>query len=74
MQLGFNTAPFPHWTLEQVVDYAAAAGFRALEVCCWPAGSGDERRYAGTTHIDVAGLDETKAGEIRALQIGRAHV
>jgi sugar phosphate isomerase/epimerase len=67
MQLGFITAPFPHWSLERVVEFASGAGFGALEVCCWPAGSGDARRYAGTTHIDVDSLDDARAAEIREL-------
>jgi sugar phosphate isomerase/epimerase len=67
MRLGFITAPFPHWSLEQVAEFAAGAGFGALEVCCWPASSGDVRRYAGTSHIDVDSLDEAKAAQIRDL-------
>ena len=65
MRLGFITAPFPHWSLEQVAEFAAGAGFGALELCCWPASSGDVRRYAGTTHVDVDALDDTRAEEIR---------
>jgi sugar phosphate isomerase/epimerase len=65
MRLGFITAPFPHWSLEQVAEFAAGAGFGALEICCWPASSGDARRYAGTTHVDVDALDDTRAEEIR---------
>ena len=65
MRLGFITAPFPHWSLEQVAEFAAGAGFGALEICCWPASSGDVRRYAGTTHVDVDALDDTRAEEIR---------
>ena len=67
MKLGFNTAPFPDKSLEEVADYAAGAGFEVLEICCWPAGSGDARRYAGVTHIDVEQLDESKAAEIRGM-------
>jgi sugar phosphate isomerase/epimerase len=67
MRLGFITAPFPHWSLDQVAEFAAGAGFGALEICCWPASSGDVRRYAGTTHIDVDALDDGKAAAIRAL-------
>jgi sugar phosphate isomerase/epimerase len=67
VKLGFNTAPFPERSLEDVADYAAAAGFEVLEICCWPASSGDARRYAGVTHIDVEGIDDSKAAEIRGL-------
>ena len=70
MRLGFLTAPFPHWSLEQVAEFASGAGFQTLEVCCWPASSGDVRRYAGTTHVDVDALDDARAGEIRDL-LGR---
>jgi sugar phosphate isomerase/epimerase len=67
VQLGFITAPFPHLTLAEVAEKAAAHGFEALEICCWPAGSGAERRYAGTCHVDVATLDDAQAGEILAM-------
>jgi sugar phosphate isomerase/epimerase len=67
VKLGFNTAPFPEQTLEEVAGYAASAGFEVLEVCCWPAGSGEARRYAGTTHIDVDAIDESRAAKIRGL-------
>ncbi len=67
MKLGFVTAPFGDWSLEQVARWAKDNGFDALEVCCWPAGSGDARRYAGVTHIDVDSVDDAKASEIRTL-------
>jgi len=46
VKLGFITAPFGHWSLEQVARFAKENGYDALEVCCWPASSGDARRYA----------------------------
>jgi sugar phosphate isomerase/epimerase len=67
VKLGLITAPFPHWPLEKVADWAASSGFEALEICCWPPASGDARRYAGVTHIDVTKLTDRKAAEIRAL-------
>ena len=66
MKLGFLTVPFGDWPLEQVADFAAGNGFELLEVACWPRGSGDARRYAGVTHVDVAGLDAAGAEEIRS--------
>ena len=44
----------------------AGAGFEALEIACWPRTSGPTRRYAGTSHIDVADLSAAEAGEIVA--------
>jgi sugar phosphate isomerase/epimerase len=67
MQLGLNTTPFPSWPLERVAEWAAETGFSMLEVCCWPAGSGDARRYAGVTHIDVGRLTDGKAQGINAM-------
>jgi sugar phosphate isomerase/epimerase len=64
--LGFVTAILPELSLEEVLQYAAAEGFKCVEVMCWPVGKA-ERRYAGVTHIDVATLDETKGAEINAL-------
>ncbi|HEU5206025.1 MAG TPA: TIM barrel protein, partial [Gaiellaceae bacterium] len=57
MKLGFLTAPFPRRSLRQVAEWAASEGFEMLEVACWPAAGGERRRYAGTSHIDVAKLD-----------------
>ena len=66
MKLGFLTVPFGDWTLEQVARWASENGFEAVEVACWPASSGDARRYAGVTHIDVDALDDASAAQIRS--------
>ena len=66
MKLGLLTAPFPDTPLTAVADWAASVGFEALEIACWPKSTGPTRRYAGTTHIDVAGLSAAKAKEIGA--------
>src|ERR1700690_3233820 len=58
MKLGFLTAPFPQTPLMEVRDWAAGAGFEVLEIACGPAASGPPRRYAGTSHIDVANLTQ----------------
>lgn len=55
MKLGLVSAILPDFTFEQVVDYAAGAGFSCVEVCCWPKGKA-ARRYAGITHIDIGGI------------------
>ena len=70
MKLGLITAPFPQLSLEEVAGWAAASGFEMLEICCWPQESGDRRRYAGVTHIDVDALDDAKAAEILAMLAG----
>jgi sugar phosphate isomerase/epimerase len=64
MKLGLLTAPFPETSLEEVADWTAASGFTTIEIACWPATSGDTRRYAGTSHIDVAGISDNEASEI----------
>ena len=67
MKLGFITSILENYTYEQMMDFAAAEGFECVEVACWPAGKG-ERRYAGTSHIDVERVtaDEAYAEHIRA--------
>ena len=65
MKLGFLTAPFADTPLDDVADWAAATGFESLEIACWPRTSGATRRYAGTSHIDVADLSESRASEVR---------
>src|SRR3954465_13776809 len=66
MKLGFLTAPFPETPLMDVADWAAGSGFEVLEIACWPRTTGPTRRYAGTSHIDVANLSQTQAPEIVA--------
>jgi sugar phosphate isomerase/epimerase len=74
MKLGLLTAAFPDLSLEAVAEWAAGSGFQALEVACWPAGGGEERRYAGVSHIDVDGLDEERARRIREVLDSRGLV
>jgi sugar phosphate isomerase/epimerase len=66
MQLGLVSAILPEFTLDQVFAYARAQGFACVEVMCWPPGKA-ERKYAGVTHLDVAGLTRAGADEINAL-------
>ncbi len=63
MKLGFVSAIFPDLTLDEVLGFAAQAGYSSVEVMCWPPGKA-ERRYAGVTHLDVDQLD---AGLVREL-------
>ena len=64
MKLGLLTAPFPRRSLEQVAAWAAGEGFEMLEVACWPAAGAERRRYAGTSHIDVARLDPGRVRDV----------
>jgi sugar phosphate isomerase/epimerase len=64
VRLGLLTAPFPDTGLDDVADWTAANGFESIEIACWPPASGDARRYAGTSHIDVANLTRDGADEI----------
>ncbi len=63
MKLGVLTAPFPDRDLMAVADWAAGAGFECLEIACWPREGGEARRYAGTSHLDVARLSDAQAQE-----------
>ena len=69
MKLGFFTAALPGNTLEQAAQWGAESGFQAIEIACWPLEKAT-RRYAGVTHVDVAGLDQPKAAEIRKMLDG----
>ena len=64
MKLGLLTAPFPETPLDEVADWTAANGFTTIEIAAWPASSGDSRRYAGTSHVDVDGMSEAQASEV----------
>jgi sugar phosphate isomerase/epimerase len=63
MKLGLLTAAFPELTLDEIAAWAAANGFDALEVACWPAGEGAARRYAGVSHIDVEDFSPAQVNE-----------
>lgn len=67
MKLGFVSAILPDLGLEEVLAFAAEEGFDAVEAMCWPAESGDARRYAGVTHIDVDALDGAETERVRQL-------
>jgi sugar phosphate isomerase/epimerase len=66
VKLGILTAPFPDASLADVARWASTSGFEALEIACWPASSGATRRYAGTSHIDVAAMSSSQAKQIAA--------
>jgi sugar phosphate isomerase/epimerase len=66
MQLGFVSAILPELSLEKVLAFAAEEMFPCVEIMCWPVGRA-ERRYAGITHIDVAGFTRARAEAVHAL-------
>ncbi|MFM7328231.1 MAG: sugar phosphate isomerase/epimerase family protein [Bacteroidota bacterium] len=65
LDLGFVSAILADRSFEETIDFAAANGFRCVEIMCWPKGRA-ERRYAGVTHIDVATLTSARAAKIRS--------
>ena len=67
MKIGIFTAAFPGLSLEEVATWAQEAGFQMLEVACWPAGEGKDRKYAGIVHIDVGSLEGGRAQEITGM-------
>jgi sugar phosphate isomerase/epimerase len=62
MKLGFLTACLPDLPLSGIAEWAAAQGFRSLEVAAWP--STDERPFTAA-HVDAVALDEPAARELR---------
>jgi len=63
MKLGFVTAILPELSLEEIAAFAAEHDYDCIEVMCWPKGKA-ERRYAGVTHIDVAGFTTEAAARV----------
>jgi sugar phosphate isomerase/epimerase len=57
LKLGFVSAILADFGFEHVVKFAENNGFQCVEMMCWPGDSGDNRRYAGVTHIDVDNVD-----------------
>ena len=74
MQLGFLTAPFADTPLQGVADYAASAGFQALEIACWPAAGAEKRRYAGTAHLPIEDMSRERGLEIMGMLQARSLV
>jgi sugar phosphate isomerase/epimerase len=66
VKLGFVSAILPELNLEQVLAFAAQERFACVEAMCWPIGKA-ERKYAGVTHINVAGFTRASAEDVRAL-------
>ena len=64
MRLGFLTAPLPDTPLMEIANWAAENDFDSLEIACWPRSGGVVRKYAGTSHIDVANLSKSEASDI----------
>ncbi|MCP9769532.1 sugar phosphate isomerase/epimerase [Lacihabitans sp. LS3-19] len=57
LKLGFVSAILADFGFKDVIDFAAQNEFKCVEMMCWPGNSGDARRYAGVTHIDVENMD-----------------
>jgi sugar phosphate isomerase/epimerase len=66
MRLGLLSAPFADTPLDDVVAWTAGNGFESIEIASWPRSTGPARRYAGTSHIDVANLSKDGGRELAA--------
>lgn len=64
LKLGFVSAILAELSLEEVAAAARKTGYDSVELMCWPKGKA-ERRYAGVTHVDVAGFDAGRAAQVR---------
>jgi sugar phosphate isomerase/epimerase len=65
MKLGLMTAALESLDLEELAGWAGSEGFQTLEIACWPVVTGDRRRYAGVSHIDVEKLDAAAVERVR---------
>jgi sugar phosphate isomerase/epimerase len=64
VKLGLLTAAFPELSLEEIATWAASEGFETLEIASWPSAGGEQRRYAGVSHIDVESFDPEAVSEL----------
>jgi sugar phosphate isomerase/epimerase len=67
MKIGVMSAAFPDMSLEDLATWAADSGFGMLELACWPAGEGKDRKYGGVIHVDVDSLTPARASEINGM-------
>jgi sugar phosphate isomerase/epimerase len=65
MKLGLMTAALGEVELDDLAEWAASERFETHEIACWPRVTGDQRRYAGVSHIDVDGMSRDGAAAIR---------
>jgi sugar phosphate isomerase/epimerase len=65
MKIGIMSAAFPSLSLAQVLEFLSENDFGSIEVACWPAGAGKDRKYGGVVHIDVGALSRTRVDEIK---------
>ena len=64
MKLGLTSAILPEMSLPELAQFLSRNGITAIEPMCWPPASGDRRKFAGVTHIDVTRLDQGEASRI----------
>lgn len=64
MKLGFVSAILADLGREDVFRIARESGYSCVELMCWPQGKA-ERRYAGVTHVDAAGMADDQAKRIQ---------
>ena len=67
--LGFVSAILPDHNLERVFEVAARLGYDCVELMCWPAAGGEDRRYAGVTHLDAENFTKTDAADVNRLAV-----
>jgi sugar phosphate isomerase/epimerase len=67
VKLGLMTAALSDLSLEELAGWAAGEGFQTLEIASWPRVTGDQRRYAGVSHLDVDALDKDAASRTRQM-------
>ena len=64
MQLGFLTYCLPQMSLEEIVPWAAAQGFEALEIAAWPY---DPSKSWHVSHIHAGSFTQDDADRVLAL-------
>ena len=61
------SAAFPRMSLEELATWASSSGFGMLELACWPAGEGKDRKYGGVVHVDADSMTPDRALEINGM-------
>ncbi len=64
MKIGVVSAIFDGFSFEEMIDAVSQAGYKCVEVACWPQGKA-ERRYAGVSHINVDNMNDAYVAYIR---------
>jgi len=65
MRLGLTSAILHDFSLAELAAFCDANRLKSLELMCWPVASGDSRKFAGVTHVNVDDIIDNGPGLVQ---------